>query len=95
MDKVLKQPMTPNKHAQTQTSIIKQAMTNATLLLTQVAPNDCGIPRGSDCSLWASCPNSGLRRWLLTVGSLPDTRCTGEYPYTLMGCVLGHHYKVV
>jgi hypothetical protein len=25
----------------------------------------------------------------------PNTRCTGEYPYTLPGCALGHHYKVV
>jgi hypothetical protein len=24
-----------------------------------------------------------------------DTHCTGEYPYTLPGCALGHHYKVV
>jgi hypothetical protein len=39
-------------------------MTNATLLRTQVTPNDCGIRRGSDCSLRAPCPNSGLRRWL-------------------------------
>jgi hypothetical protein len=46
------------------TSIIKQAMTNATLLRTQVTPNDCGIRRGSGCSLRAPCLNSGLRRWL-------------------------------
>jgi hypothetical protein len=46
------------------TSIIKQAMTNATLLRTQVTPNNCGIWRGSGCSLWAPCSNSGLRRWL-------------------------------
>jgi hypothetical protein len=39
-------------------------MTNATLLQTQVTPNDCGIWRGSDCLLRAPCPNSGLRRWL-------------------------------
>jgi hypothetical protein len=64
MDKAPKQPTTPNKHAQTQTSIFKQVMTNATLLLTQMTPNDCGIWRGSGCSLWAPCPNSGLRRWL-------------------------------
>jgi hypothetical protein len=64
VDKTPKQPTTPNKHAQTQTSITKQAMTNATLLLTQVTPNDCGIRRGSGCSLWAPCPNSRLRRWL-------------------------------
>jgi hypothetical protein len=64
VDKALKQPMTPNKHAQTQTSIIKQAMTNATLLLTWVTPNDYRTRRGSDCSLRAPCPNSGLRRWL-------------------------------
>jgi hypothetical protein len=24
-----------------------------------------------------------------------DTHCTGEYPYTILGCALGHHYKVV
>jgi hypothetical protein len=24
-----------------------------------------------------------------------DTYCTDEYPYTLPGCVLGYHYKVV
>jgi hypothetical protein len=64
VDKAPKQPMTPNKHAQTQTSIIKQAMTNATLLLTRVTPNDCKIWRGSGCPLWAPCPNSRLRRWL-------------------------------
>jgi hypothetical protein len=29
-----------------------------------------------------------ILRWL-------NTRCTGEYPYTLSGCALGHHYKVV
>jgi hypothetical protein len=48
----------------TQKSIVKQAMTNATLLQTQVTPNDCGIRRESGCSLRAPCPNSGLRRWL-------------------------------
>jgi hypothetical protein len=64
MDKAQKQPTTPNKHAQTQTSIIKQAMTNATLLLTRVTPNDYGIRRGSGCSLRAPCPNFGLRMWL-------------------------------
>jgi hypothetical protein len=31
------------------------AMTNATLLLTQVTPNDCGIWRGSGYSLRAPC----------------------------------------
>jgi hypothetical protein len=46
------------------TSIIKQAMTNATLLRTQVTPNDCGFRRGSGCSLRAPCSNSRLRRWL-------------------------------
>jgi hypothetical protein len=25
----------------------------------------------------------------------PDTHCTGKYPYTLLGCALGHHYKAV
>jgi hypothetical protein len=64
MDKAPKQPMTPTKHAQTQTSIIKQAMTNATLLLTRVTPNDYEIRRGSGYSLWAPCLNYGLRRWL-------------------------------
>jgi hypothetical protein len=48
----------------TQTSIIKQAMTNASLLQTQVTPNNCGIRKGSGCSLWAPCPNSRPRRWL-------------------------------
>jgi hypothetical protein len=64
VDKALKQPTTPNKHAQTQTSIIKQAMTNSTLLLTRVTPNDYGIWRGSGCPLQAPCLNSRLRRWL-------------------------------
>jgi hypothetical protein len=64
MDKAPKQPTTPNKHARTQTSIIKKAMTNATLLLTRVTPKDCEIQRGSGCSPWAPCPNTGLRRWL-------------------------------
>jgi hypothetical protein len=64
VDKAPKQPMTPTKHAQTQTSIIKQVMTNATLLLTRVTPNDCEIRRGSGCPLWAPCPNPGLKRWL-------------------------------
>jgi hypothetical protein len=55
MDKALKQPMTLTKHAQAQTSIMKQVMTNATLLLTQVTPNDCGIQRGvaAHCGLLA------------------------------------------
>jgi hypothetical protein len=39
-------------------------MTNATILLTQVTPNDCWIRRGSGCSLQAPCLNSGQRRWL-------------------------------
>jgi hypothetical protein len=39
-------------------------MTNATLLQTQVTPNDCGIRRGSGCSLRVPCLNSGPRRWL-------------------------------
>jgi hypothetical protein len=64
VDNVPKQPTTPQQHIQTQTSIIKQSMTNATLLLTQVTPNNYGIRRGSGCSLRAPCPNSGLRRWL-------------------------------
>jgi hypothetical protein len=45
-------------------TIIKQAMTNATLLQTKVTPNDCRIRRGSGCSLRALCLNSGPRRWL-------------------------------
>jgi hypothetical protein len=64
MDKAPKQPTTPNKHAQTQISIIKQVMTNATLLPTRVTPNDCRIRRWSGCPLRAPCPNSGLRMWL-------------------------------
>jgi hypothetical protein len=57
VDKVPKQPTT-------QTLIIKQAMTSATLLQTQVTPNDYGIRRESGCSLRAPCPNSRPRRWL-------------------------------
>jgi hypothetical protein len=76
MDKVLKQPTT-QQHIQTQTSIIKQAMTNAMLLLTQVTPNDCGIQKGCGCSLWAPCPNSGLRRWLSRCLCLT---CRGHWP---------------
>jgi hypothetical protein len=67
MDKAPKQPTTPTKHAQTQTSIIKQAMTNATLLPTQVTPNDCEIQRGSGCPRETLCLNPGLWRW--------QTRC--------------------
>jgi hypothetical protein len=43
---------------------IKQTMTNATLLQTQVTPNDYGIRRGSGCSLQVPCLNSGPMRWL-------------------------------
>jgi hypothetical protein len=39
-------------------------MTNATLLRSQVTPNDCGVRKGSGCSLRAPCSNSELRRWL-------------------------------
>jgi hypothetical protein len=67
MDKAPKQPMTRSKHAQTQTSIIKHAMTNATLLLTRVTPNDCEIRRGSGCPWETPCLNPGLSRW--------QTRC--------------------
>jgi hypothetical protein len=82
MDKVPKQPTTPNKHRQPQTSIIKQAMTNATLLLTQVTPNDCEIRRGSGCSLRAPCSNSRLRRWLSRCLCLT---CRGRWP-DLLSC---------
>jgi hypothetical protein len=63
MDKVLKQShdshqaltsMQPNIHTTRLT----------TLDITWVAPSECTIWRGSDCSLWAPCLNSGLRRWL-------------------------------
>jgi hypothetical protein len=87
MDKVPKQPTTPTKHAQTQTPIIKQAMTNTTLLLTRVTPNDCEIRRGSGCPLRAPCSNPGPRRWL--------TRCLclthkGHWPTPLLSsCSLG------
>jgi hypothetical protein len=87
VDKTPKQPTTPTKHAQTQTPIIKQVMTNATLLLTQVTPNDCEMQRGSGCSLWAPCLNPGLSRWL--------TRCLclthrGRWPNPLpSSCSLG------
>jgi hypothetical protein len=64
MDKVPKQPRTPTKHPQPQTPIIKQAITNATLLLTQVTPNDYEIRRERGCSLRDPCLNPGLRRWL-------------------------------
>jgi hypothetical protein len=64
VDKVPKQPTTPTKHTQTQTLIIKQKMTNTTLLLTRVTPNDCEIWRGSGYSLWAPCLNPGPRRSL-------------------------------
>jgi hypothetical protein len=63
MDKAPKQPTTPTKYTQTQTSIIKQAMTNATLLLTQVTPNDCEIWRGSGCPRETPRLNPGLWRW--------------------------------
>jgi hypothetical protein len=87
VDKAPKQPMTPTKHAQTQTSIIKQAMTNATLLLTRVTPNDCKIRRGSGCSLQAPCLNLGLRRWLTRCLCLT---CRGRWPDPLpSSCSLG------
>jgi hypothetical protein len=76
VDKAPKQPTTPTKHAQTQTSIIKQAMTNTTLLLTRVTPNDCEIQRGSDCPLQAPCLNPGLRRWLRSLCLM----CRGRWP---------------
>jgi hypothetical protein len=97
VDKAPKQPTTPTKHAQTQTSIIKQAMTNGTLLLTRVTPNDCEIQRGSGCSLRAPCLNPGLRRWLtkclcLTCrGCCPDplpSSCSLRWwhPHSVAGC---------
>jgi hypothetical protein len=67
VDKVLKQPTTPTKHEQTQTSIIKQAMTNTTFLLTRVTPNDYEIQRGSGCPQETPRLNPGLWRW--------QTRC--------------------
>jgi hypothetical protein len=67
MDKAPKQPTTPTKHAQTQTSIIKQAMTNATLLLTRVTPNNREIWRGSGCPWETPHVNPGLWSW--------QTRC--------------------
>jgi hypothetical protein len=87
VDKVQKQPTTPTKHAQTHTSIIKQAMTNTTLLLTRVTPNDCEIRRGSGCSLWAPCLSPRLRRWLTKCLCL---MCRGHWPDPLpSSCSLG------
>jgi hypothetical protein len=87
VDKASKQPTTPTKHAQTQTSIIKQAITNATLLLTWVTPNDYEIQRGSGCPLWAPCLNPGLRRWLTRCLCLT---CRGRWPDPLpSSCSLG------
>jgi hypothetical protein len=63
VDKVLKHShdshqaltsMQPNNHTTQLT----------TLDITWVAPSECGIRRGSDCSLRAPCLNPGLRRWL-------------------------------
>jgi hypothetical protein len=62
VDKAPKQRMTPTKHAQIQTSIIKQVMTNATLLLTWVTPNDCKIRRGSGYPRETPRLNHGLWR---------------------------------
>jgi hypothetical protein len=50
---------------------------HTTLLQTQVTPNDCGIQRGSGCSLWAPCPNSGPRRWL---SRCLCRTCRGHWP---------------
>jgi hypothetical protein len=62
-------------------------MTNATLLRTQVTPNDCGIWRGSGCSLRAPCLNSGLRRWL---SRCLCRTCRGHWPDPLpSSCSLG------
>jgi hypothetical protein len=87
VDKAPKQLMTPTKHAQTQIPIIKPAMTNTTLLLTRVTPNDCEIRRGSGCSLRAPCLNPGLRRWLTRCLCLT---CRGHWPDPLpSSCSLG------
>jgi hypothetical protein len=86
VDKLPKQPMTLT-NTQTQTSIIKQAMTNVTSLQTQVTPNDCGIWRGSGCSLWAPCLNSAPRRWL---SRCLCRTCRGHWPDPLRSsCSLG------
>jgi hypothetical protein len=73
VDKVPKHPMTlTNTHKH------KQAMTNTTLLQTQVTSNNCGIRRGSGCSLRAPSSNSRPRRWLsrclclMRIGHWPD-----------------------
>jgi hypothetical protein len=97
VDKALKQPTTPTKHAQIQTSIIKQAMTNVKLLLTRMTPNDCEIRRGSGCPLRAPCPNPRMRRWLTRClcltrrGSWPDplpSSCSLRWwhPRSIAGC---------
>jgi hypothetical protein len=86
VDKVPKHPRTFT-NTQTQTSIIKQAMTNTTLLQTQVTPNDCGIRRESGCSLRAPCSNSGPRRWL---SRCPCLMHRGHWPDPLpSSCSLG------
>jgi hypothetical protein len=58
-------------------------MTNATLLQTQVTPNDYGIQRVSSCSLRAPCLNSGLRRCYpgVCVGRVEVTDLTLYHPH--------------
>jgi hypothetical protein len=63
MDKVPKQ-----SHDSHQALTSMQPNTHTTRLMTLditwVAHSECGIRRGSDCSLWAPCLNPRLRRWL-------------------------------
>jgi hypothetical protein len=62
-DKVPKQ-----SHDSHQALTSMQPNTHTTRLMildiTWVAHSECGIRRGSDCSLWAPCLNPRLRRWL-------------------------------
>jgi hypothetical protein len=69
VDKVLKQ--SHDSH-QALTSKQPNILTTRlmTLDITWVAPSECEIRRGSDFSLWAPCPNPGLRRWMFRCLSL-------------------------